>query len=63
MRITLAIPGPDRGILGVTAGPHHLSLKRSGPGQSGYQVHDEEVTAVTIERLNRFWRAEAGRVC
>ena len=47
-------PGPDRGILGVTAGPHHLSLKRSGPGQSGYQVHDEEVTAVTIDRLNRF---------
>ncbi|MXY92243.1 MAG: sulfatase-like hydrolase/transferase [Caldilineaceae bacterium SB0670_bin_27] len=47
-------PGPDRGILGVTAGPHHLSLKRSGAGQSAYQVHDEEVTAVTIDRLNRF---------
>ena len=46
-------PGPDRGILSVTAGPHHLSLERSGPGQSAYQVHDEDVTAVTIARLNR----------
>ncbi|MCY4411914.1 MAG: sulfatase-like hydrolase/transferase [Caldilineaceae bacterium] len=46
-------PGPDRGILSVTAGPHHLSLERSGPGQSAYQVHDEDVTAVTIDRLNR----------
>ena len=46
-------PGPERGILGVTAGPHHLSLERSGPGQSAYQVHDEDVTAVTIARLNR----------
>ncbi|MDE0198650.1 MAG: sulfatase-like hydrolase/transferase [Caldilineaceae bacterium] len=46
-------PGPDRGILSVTAGPHHLSLTRSGPGQSAYQVHDEDVTAVTIGRLNR----------
>ncbi len=46
-------PGPARGILSVTAGPHHLSLTRSGPGQSAYQVHDEDVTAVTIERLNR----------
>lgn len=46
-------PGPDRGILSVTAGPHHLSLTRSGPGQSAYQVHDEDVTAVTVGRLNR----------
>ncbi len=46
-------PGPDRGILSVTAGPHHLSLERSGPGQSAYQVHDEDVTAVTVGRLNR----------
>ena len=46
-------PGPERGILSVTAGPHHLSLERSGPGQSAYQVHDEDVTAVTIARLNR----------
>ena len=27
--------------------------ERSGPGQSAYQVHDEDVTAVTIGRLNR----------
>ena len=46
-------PGPERGILSVTAGPHHLSLTRSGAGQSSYQVHDEDVTAVTIDRLNR----------
>lgn len=46
-------PGPDRGVLEGTAGPERLSLTRSGPGQSGYQVHDEEVTAVTIARLNQ----------
>ncbi len=46
-------PGPDRGILSATAGPHHLSLTRSGAGQSSYQVHDEDVTAVTVDRLNR----------
>lgn len=45
--------GPDRGILEGTAGPQAVSLERSGPGQSGYQVHDEDVTAVTIARLNR----------
>ncbi len=46
-------PGPDRGVLEGTAGPERMSLTRSGAGQSGYQVHDEEVTAVTIARLNQ----------
>ena len=46
-------PGPDRGVLEGTAGPERMSLVRSGAGQSGYQVHDEEVTAVTIARLNQ----------
>ena len=46
-------PGPDRGNLEGTAGPERRSVERSGAGQSGYQVHDEEVTAVTISRLNQ----------
>ena len=46
-------PGPDRGILERTAGPDRISLERSGAGQSGYQVHDEEVTAGAIARLNQ----------
>lgn len=49
----LGNPGPERGILERTAGPHQISLERSGPGQSGYQVHDEDVTAATVDYLNR----------
>jgi choline-sulfatase len=46
--------GPvDRGVLEGTAGPDRISLERSGPGQSAYQVHDEYVTAATIDYLNR----------
>lgn len=37
--------GPSRGVLDGTSGPHRISLERSGAGQSGYQVHDEYVTA------------------
>ena len=29
------------------------SLQQSGPGQSGYQVHDEDVTAATVNYLDR----------
>ena len=29
------------------------SLQKSGAGQSGYQVHDEDVTAATVDYLNR----------
>lgn len=43
----------DRGILNGTAGPHRISLQRSGPGQSAYQVHDEDVVAATVDFFNR----------
>ncbi len=43
----------DRGLLGGPAGPARISLTHSGPGQSAYQVHDEDVTAVTINVLNQ----------
>jgi choline-sulfatase len=43
----------ERGILDGTAGPHRISLEKSGPGQSAYQVHDEYVTAATVDYLNR----------
>ncbi|MEZ4619432.1 MAG: sulfatase-like hydrolase/transferase [Caldilineaceae bacterium] len=45
--------GPDRGVLDGTAGPDRISLVKSGPGQSAYQVHDEYVTAATVDALNR----------
>ncbi len=45
--------GPDRGVLDGTAGPDHVSLVKAGPGQSAYQVHDEYVTAATVDYLNR----------
>ncbi len=43
----------DRGILDGTAGPDRGSLEKSGPGQMAYQVHDEYVTAATVDYLNR----------
>ena len=49
-------PGATEVILGAlhgTAGPDRASLQRSGPGQSGYQVHDEAVTAAAVDWLNR----------
>jgi choline-sulfatase len=44
----------DRGILEGTAGPQRISLEKSGAGQSAYQVHDEYVTAATIDYLNQY---------
>ena len=53
----------DRGVLDGTAGPDRVSLIRSGPGQSAYQVHDEYVTAASVGYLNRWGVARrAGRV-
>ena len=49
--------GADRGVLEGTAGPHRISLERSGPGQSAYQVHDEYVTAAAVDTLNRIGAA------
>ncbi len=46
-------PAVDRGALNGTAGPHRISLEKSGAGQSAYQVHDEYVTAATIDYLNQ----------
>ena len=46
-------PVADRGDLNGCAGPARISLTNSGPGQSSYQVHDEEVTTATIDYLNR----------
>ncbi len=43
----------DRGVLNGTAGPDRISLQRSGPGQSAYQVHDEDVTVAAVDCLNR----------
>lgn len=43
----------QRGPLEGTAGPARISLRHSGVGQSGYEVHDEYVTAATVDYLNR----------
>ncbi|MBC8230894.1 sulfatase-like hydrolase/transferase [bacterium] len=40
------------GMLAGTAGPARVSLQKSGIGQSAYQVHDEYVTAATVDYLN-----------
>ena len=45
--------GVDHGQLSGTAGPGRISLRLSGHGQSAYQVHDEDVTAATVDYLNR----------
>ena len=45
--------GADHGMLSGTAGPARISLEKSGPGQSAYQVHDEDVTAATVHYLDR----------
>ncbi len=45
--------GVDHGELSGTAGPARISLEKSGAGQSAYQVHDEDVTAATVDYLNR----------
>ena len=54
--------GADHGTLAGTAGPGRVSLDKSGHGQSAYQVHDEDVTAATIDYLNRLGvRKRAGQ--
>ncbi len=45
--------GADHGMLSGTAGPARISLEKSGIGQSAYQVHDEDVTAATVNYLNQ----------
>jgi choline-sulfatase len=46
--------GADHGELSGTAGPSRVSLTKSGPGQSAYQVHDEDVTAAAVNWLDRY---------
>ena len=43
----------DHGMLDGTAGPHRVSLEKSGHGQNAYQVHDEYVTNATVDYINR----------
>jgi choline-sulfatase len=45
--------GANHGMLSGTAGPSRVSIRKSGIGQSAYQVHDEDVTAAAIGHLNR----------
>jgi len=46
--------GADHGDLSGTAGPSRVSLTKSGPGQSAYQVHDEDVAAAAVHWLDRY---------
>ena len=56
--------GVDHGMLAGTAGPDRVSLEKSGPGQSAYQVHDECVTAAAVDYLNQLGvRRRAGQEC
>ena len=45
--------GVNHGMLSGTAGPARVSLRKSGIGQSAYQVHDEDVTAGTVAYLDQ----------
>jgi len=45
--------GANHGMLSGTAGPKRISLRKSGIGQSAYQVHDEDVTAAAVGYLDR----------
>lgn len=44
----------DHGELSGTAGPHRVSLQKSGIGQSAYQVHDEHVAAATVNFIENY---------
>lgn len=45
--------GASHGMLHGTAGPKRVSIRKSGIGQSAYQVHDEDVSAATVGTLDR----------
>lgn len=44
---------PSRGVLDGTADPSYISLERSGPGLSPYELHDEDVTAAAVAYLHQ----------
>lgn len=50
------IPGgrpADHGAFEGCQGPKRISLDKSGVGQSGYEVHDEDVAHAAVQYLNR----------
>ncbi len=47
------MPRIDMGPLEGTASPDRRSLRRSGPGQSAYELKDEDVTEAALARLER----------
>lgn len=51
--------GHSLGALERTNDPFRVSVMKSGPGQSSYEVKDEAVTAAALEKLDRL--AAAGR--
>lgn len=51
--------GPRRGLPQGTAGPQRISLQASGPGCSGYQVHDEDVTEAAVRFIETEGRKRA----
>ncbi len=56
-------PAIDRGALEGTAGPHRISLQRSGAGQSAYQVHDEEVQREAVAFLQNACQQRQDGTC
>ncbi len=42
----------DHGTLAGTTGPHRVSLRKSGLGQSAYEVHDEHVIREAVEIID-----------
>ncbi len=58
----LGCPGANHGELTGTAGPDRVSLRKSGHGQSAYEVHDEDVAVAAVDFLNRYAvRRRSGR--
>ena len=45
--------GSNWGGSGLAPGNFRKSLEEAGPGQGAYQVHDEDVTAATVNFLNK----------
>lgn len=52
-------PTLDRGSLEGTAGPHRISLRKSGAGQNAYQVHDEKVQSEAVSFLRSACRQQS----
>ncbi len=51
-------PMPEMGILRGTETPVRKTLTTSGPGQVAYQLHDEEVTAASVNFLDGIGREQ-----